>query len=919
MATPWDTLAPTYIRRLAQDVNITPEQSAGVFGQLGYESAGLQAINEYQPVVPGSRGGFGWAQWTGPRRRAFESWAAENRADVSDPEANYQFLLHELTATPEGRVLDAIRQAPDAITAGRVFTDRFLRPGVPAYENRDSWVQKAMNFIVPTAQAGTLPENQNMSMSERIQRARDAGFSDEEILQRIQGNADMAQRIQRARDTGFSDEEIFGRMGLSASQPQSAGAEQVATQPEERSFVERAGDALREVPRQVGLTARYGLEGLGQAAGVITEPIRQGLNVGLRAAGLPEAAPTGAVASAGADALGLPTPQGANERVVGDVARLMAGAGGVAGTAGVLARGATGVTQGALSALASNPGQQVASAMGAGAAGGAVRESGGGPLAQAAAALAGGMAAPMAVSGAQSAARSIQGRINAMMPNQVDDAIAQSLQQAGVDWRQVPERVRQQMRQEAGQALRTGRDLDPAAMARLVDFGRVEGATPTRGMLTQDPGQVTREMNLAKQQANMTATGSRNLSQIQADNNAALVRALDSMGADSTDDAVSAGQRVIESLQRRLGGRQARINDLYDLARDSAGRSFPLNGAAFTQRAGQLLDDNLVAGALPGDVRNHLNRIAQGEVPFTVDYAEQLKTMMARLQRNTSDGSARYALGLVRQALDDTPVMPLGQQTAAAGARAVNPGNLPAVANDPTMGQEAVAAFNQARAANRSLMRQIERTPALKDLYEGRIAPDNFAQKYVIGSTAKVSDVQRLGRMLAADPGARDAVRTSITQHLKSKALSGVPDNIGAAKFSPAQYAKALQQIGDRKLGAFFDPQEIEQLHAISRVGRLMVNQPVGSAVNNSNTSAALIGRVLDTMGTAGRNFRILGIGDQIGAIQSGLQQRAAQRIPGALSLPAPGSGTNRLIPASLYGSILAAPGVPRGEDNQRP
>ena len=38
-----------------------------------------------------------------------------------------------------------------------------------------------------------------------------------------------------------------------------------------------------DIPRQVGLTARYGIEGLGQAAGVVTEPIRQGLNVGLRA------------------------------------------------------------------------------------------------------------------------------------------------------------------------------------------------------------------------------------------------------------------------------------------------------------------------------------------------------------------------------------------------------------------------------------------------------------------------------------------------------------------------------------------------------------------------------------------------------------------------------------------------------------
>lgn len=916
MSTPWDTLAPTYIRRLAEDVQITPEKAAGIFGQLGHESAGLQAINELNPVVPGSRGGFGWAQWTGPRRKQFEAWAEQNRTDVTDPEANYQFLLHELTSTPEGRVLDDVRKAPDAITAGRVFTDRFLRPGVPAYESRDSWTQRALNFVMPAAHAGTLPENQKMSMAERIQRARDAGFNDDEILARLQGNADMAQRIQRARDAGFSDEEIFGRMGLSVGGQQQAAAEQ----PAERSLAERAGDALREIPRQVGLTARYGMEGLGQAAGILTEPIRQGLNVGLRAAGLPEAAPTAAVAAAGADAMGLPQPQGPNERVAGDVARLMAGAGGVAGASGALARGATSITQTALNTMASNPGAQMASAAGAGAAGGAVRESGGGPIAQGAAALAGGLVAPMAVSGAQRAAQNVAGRAQAMSPTQVLSRVRDALRQAGTDLDTLPPRVQQRLQEEAAAVLRTGGDLNPTALQRLADFQRIEGATPTRGMLTQDPAQVTREMNLAKQQANLPPGTARNLATIQGENNAALVRALDSMGAASTDDAVTAGQRAIDSLQRRIGGRQARINDLYSLARDSAGRSFPLDGRGFADRVIQSLDDQLVGGALPADVRNHINRISMGEVPFTVDYAEQLKTMIGRLQRNSSDGSARYALGLVRQALDDTPVMPLGRQTAAPGARAVNPGNLPAVAGDATIGQEAVTAFNQARGANRSLMRQIERTPALKDLYEGNIAPDNFTQKYVIGPSAKASDVQRLGRMLAADPGARDAVRTSITQHLKDRALSGQPDDIGAAKFSPAQYARALKQIGDRKLGAFFDAQEIEQLHALSRAGRLMTNQPVGSAVNNSNTSAAMIGRTLDMLGTAGRGVKILGVGDQIGAIQSGLQQRAAQQVAPALSLPAPSMPAgSRLIPASLYGSLLAAPGVPRPQDDRSP
>src|SRR5699024_9623646 len=123
MAT-FDSLAPQVTQRLASDLNLTPQQAAGIVGQLAYESDGLQAINEYKPVVPGSGGGFGWAQWAGPRRREFESGAQQNQMDVSSPDANYGFWLHELQNTPEGRVLDDIRNAQDAQTAGRIFTDR---------------------------------------------------------------------------------------------------------------------------------------------------------------------------------------------------------------------------------------------------------------------------------------------------------------------------------------------------------------------------------------------------------------------------------------------------------------------------------------------------------------------------------------------------------------------------------------------------------------------------------------------------------------------------------------------------------------------------------------------------------------------------------------------------------------------------
>ena len=893
----WEQLAPVYINRLSKDLDLTPQQAAGVIGQLGYESDGLQSINERNPAVPGSRGGFGWAQWTGPRRQTFESWASENKADPSDPETNYQFLLHELKDTPEGRVLDAVRGSDDAVSAGRAFTDGFLRPGVPAYANRDSWVQKALNFVVPAAQAGTLPKE--MSLQDRIQKARDAGFNDEEILSRIQSNADMAARIQKARDAGFTDEEIFGRMGLPATKPEAQKAPE--KQPDEPGMLDRIG-------RQVGLTARYGLEGLGQVADIFTEPIRQSVvNPAARALSLPQVTETtGQLANHGADALGLPKPQGALENVVGDVTRLMAGAGGLAGTAGALSRGATGAAQAALQGLAANPAQQIVSAGGAGATGGAAREAGAPAPVQLAAALAGGLAAPMAVNRGMALAQGLNNRISAMRPGQVLERVKASLAQNGVEWNQIPSRIQQQLLEEAKGALRTG-DLSPQALSRLADFQQVQGATPTRGMLTQDPNIVTREQNLAKMQAQLGPGG---LPEIQNQNNAALVRALNEF---NPADQATAGQGALNALQGRLSAQRANIGNLYSQARDSAGRSFPLDGAAFTQRAGQLLDDNLIAGSLPADVRNHLNQIAQGRVPFTVDYAEQLKTLMGRLQRNSSDGNARYALGLVRQALEETPILGLGEQTAAAGARAVNPGNLPAIPGDPNLGEQAVEAFTRARGANRAMMRQIENTPALQALEAGSLPPERFVQRFITSPSASNTDVRRLGRLLAANPQARESVRSGIAQYLKDKALSGKPDDIGAAKFSADQYAKALEALGDSKLSAFFDRAEIQQLHALSRAARLMVNQPVGSAVNNSNTAAAVLGRALDMMGGVGRGFKILGIGDQIKAIEAALGQRKALNARGALTLPAPRRPAGA-IPAAVYGSALAA--VPPSKDD---
>lgn len=159
------SIAPKISADLQRDFGLTPEQTAGIVGNLAHESGGFKSLQEQNPLVPGSRGGFGYAQWTGPRRVAFESWSKQNGLDPTSYDANYGFLKHELSSTPEGRVLDSLKQAPDAQTATRVFSDQFLRPGIPAMDSRMRWTGRALG-APPVQMAQASPQGRQTTMTD---------------------------------------------------------------------------------------------------------------------------------------------------------------------------------------------------------------------------------------------------------------------------------------------------------------------------------------------------------------------------------------------------------------------------------------------------------------------------------------------------------------------------------------------------------------------------------------------------------------------------------------------------------------------------------------------------------------------------------------------------------------------------------
>ena len=139
--------APGIMSRLLSDFPIGPEDAAAILGNLGHESAGFSKLQEMKPTVAGSRGGFGWAQWTGPRRRAYEAYCKRTGKDPASDDANYAYLFIELSGI-EGSEKAAI---PKTVAAKgldakvEAFEKSFLRAGVKHYPSRKLWAKRALD------------------------------------------------------------------------------------------------------------------------------------------------------------------------------------------------------------------------------------------------------------------------------------------------------------------------------------------------------------------------------------------------------------------------------------------------------------------------------------------------------------------------------------------------------------------------------------------------------------------------------------------------------------------------------------------------------------------------------------------------------------------------------------------------------
>lgn len=669
--------------------------------------------------------------------------------------------------------------------------------------------------------------------------------------------------------------------------------------------------AGRTLADQFGLTARAGIKGLASlpaigadALGGIANTV-QNVIAGRPGAGY-QFKPTAVAIDNLLDKVGLPKPQTNLEKIASTGAEMMSGAGASAKAAELGARlvgNAAPLARDVMTRLAADPMQQIVAAGSAGVAGQQAKNNGANGLGEFVSATGGGLLG----AGALGLGRATVAGVKSMIPQaqqiqlqRIDQTINVSLRAGGIDPETITPAMRNALRDQVGRAMQMG-DLDQGAIARLADYTRLN-VTPTRARLTLDPFDVTQEQNASKLAAAIGATDAR-LPAIANENNRRLLSGVDAFNPNP--DRFLTGQQAMAPIQAADRVMEAGKKAAYDAAKDIAGGEIPLQRGALNGVYDKLSKERklrFVPEAVMGTIDDILN---DARAPFTVNEVDSLKTMIATAMRGTQDGNVKGALKIVRDHLDSMPLNP--EKATFGGNQVVTEAGANFLRSQDALAGQTKAALDNARSQNFNWMTWRRSAPAIEAAVDDA-NPETFVKNFIRSQNADARDVERAARVINTSQQARDAVRSELVQSLKDAAI-GKGNNSSTGNFSGRQWLAALDGISAPKLALFFEPQEIETLRALGRVGTLETFQPRGSAVNNSNTAAGVAG-VLQGILKHTKPFA-----DKVpfgqAAITNPLQnatlsvmQRGATNVPKSLLLQQPANARSLLDPFVLPGIV---------------
>lgn len=377
-------------------------------------------------------------------------------------------------------------------------------------------------------------------------------------------------------------------------------------------------------------------------------------------------------------------------------------------------------------------------------------------------------------------------------------------------------------------------------------------------------GQATRSPQLFSEEMNSRGKNPE-LANRYNEQNKQLVENIDAIKEKASPDVygtnhVENGQSLIDSYKDIDKARLEVIGTKYQALRDAAGGEFPIDGVAFAENALNSLKKNLKTEFLPDSIMRQVNAFKRGE-PMTFEQFEAMRTNLASEMRKADragDGNAEFALGKVRESLEDLPLVGESKE-------------LKVLADD-------------ARAAAKQRFDLINQDKAYKAAINGKVQADDFINKFVVNG--KKADIDMMVSHLGADSQARQVMAAGIVNWLKSKA-GILPD--GSGTFTQKGFNQALSNV-DPKILAIVGPEVNTQLKALGKTARNIQERPAGAYVNESNTFTSAMAEKGKKAAEIGLNYTLGGNVIPVGTIARNAihNVKEAQKIKESLK---PGAG----------------------------
>jgi hypothetical protein len=328
-------------------------------------------------------------------------------------------------------------------------------------------------------------------------------------------------------------------------------------------------------------------------------------------------------------------------------------------------------------------------------------------------------------------------------------------------------------------------------------------------------GQATRDPNIFSQEMNNRGKN-KEIANRYNEQNAQLVENIDAIKEKASPNVygtnvVENGQSLIDSYLDIDKARKNAIEGAYTALKDKAGGNFPIDSKKFAENAYANLDKELKTEFLPDSFKKQIDGFKDGK-PMTFQQFEALRTNLAAGMREADRagaGNTEFALSTVRKALEDLPLV--GET------------------------KELKALADTARGLAKERFDTLSSDKAYKAAVNGKVAPDDFIQKFVVNG--KKDDIDTMVAHLGVDSQAREVMAAGIINWLKSKA--GISKD-GNGTFSQKGFNQALENI-DPKILNIVGPEVNQQLKALGNTARNIQERPVGGYVNESNTLVGAI------------------------------------------------------------------------------